>query len=257
MPDITSARLNGKRLIITGGATGIGGAIAARCAQEGARMILVDVDDRVHQTADTLGAVSLVADVTDADAADAAIARALALWDGIDGLANVAGISTDGDVVQTTEDDLRRVLEINLIAPFVWSAAAIPHMVAAGAGSVVHIGSIASLRALPHAVGYVMSKTGLLGLSRSIAVDFGRRGVRSNVICPGTIETEMFAGYAERNPDVAQRLVELNFAGRFGAPAEIAACCAYLLSDEAGFVNGSEISIDGGRAAASVAPGTP
>ena len=82
-------------------------------------MVLVDVDERVHQTADTLGAISLVADVTDAQAADAAVSRAVGLWDGIDGLANVAGISTDGDAVQTTEDDLRRVLEINLVAPFV------------------------------------------------------------------------------------------------------------------------------------------
>lgn len=254
MPGIIGERLKGKRLIITGAATGIGAAIATRCAQEGARMVLVDIDERVHETAGWVGGTPIIADVTDPDAAEIAVSRALGLWEGIDGLANVAGISTDGDVLQTTEDDLRRVLEINLTAPFLWSRAAIPHMIQAGAGSIVHIGSIASLRALPHAVGYVVSKTALLGLNRSIAVDFGRRGVRSNAICPGTIDTEMFAGYAERNPDVVQRLVELNFAGRFGTPAEIAACCAYLLSDESGFVNGTEISIDGGRAAGSIAP---
>ena len=114
----------------------------------------------------------------------------------------------------------------------------------------MNIGSVASTHALPESAAYVTSKAGVLGLTRSLAVDFGRRGIRCNAILPGTVETQFFASYAERNPERARELMSRNFAGRFGVPADIAAAVIYLLSPESSFVNGASIAVDGGRTAA-------
>ena len=179
------------------------------------------------------------------------MALAAAWLGGRDGLANVAGVQRDGNVVDTSDEIWALVLAVNLTAPFVWSRAAIPVMLESGGGSIVNVASIAATHAIPRNVAYVTSKTGLLGLTRSIAADFGRRGVRCNAVSPGTIATEFFDDYAVRNPDVARKLTDLNFAGRFGTAEEVAALCAFLLSDDAGFINGANVAVDGGRSAAS------
>jgi NAD(P)-dependent dehydrogenase (short-subunit alcohol dehydrogenase family) len=122
-------------------------------------------------------------------------------------------------------------------------------MLAVGGGAIVNIASIAGHRARPSAVAYVTSKTGLLGLTRAIAVDFGRAGIRCNSVSPGSIDTPMLRAYAERDPAGMQAQIDRNYAGRVGRPDEIAAACAYLLSDQAAFVNGVDLLVDGGRAA--------
>jgi NAD(P)-dependent dehydrogenase (short-subunit alcohol dehydrogenase family) len=161
-------------------------------------------------------------------------------------------VQRDGDAAETSDEVWDLVLAVNLTAPFVWSRAAIPHMLAGGGGSIVNVASIAASHALASSVAYVASKTGLLGLTRSIATDFGRRGIRCNSVSPGTIETDFFRDYAARNPDATRRIMDLNFAGRFGTAEEVAACCAYLLGTESGFLNGADVALDGGRSAASV-----
>ncbi|QEC46118.1 SDR family oxidoreductase [Baekduia soli] len=249
-----SGPLTGRRIVITGAAGGIGLTLARRCVGDGAAVALVDADPRVLELASELGGVGFAVDITDRSTAPSTLAEAAAQLGGVDGLANVAGAQRDGDAVHTTDEVWDLVLAVNLTAPWVWSRAAIPHMLKAGRGSIVNVASIAASHALPSAVSYVTSKTGLLGLTRSIAVDFGRQGIRCNSVSPGTIETDFFRDYARRNPDVARRLEDLNFAGRFGTADEVAACCAYLLGDESGFVNGTDVAIDGGRAAASVVP---
>jgi 2-keto-3-deoxy-L-fuconate dehydrogenase len=247
---VSGPRLAGRRLLITGAAQGIGADVARRCVAEGASVALVDRDPAVERLAEQLGGRAFVADVTSAAAAASTVAEAIRQLGGLDGLANVAGVHRDGDVVDTSDESWNLVLGVNLTAPFLWARAALPAMLEAGEGAIVNIGSIASSHALPRSAAYVASKTGLIGLTRSLAVDFGRRGVRSNAILPGSIETEFLASYIERNPERGEELMDRNFAGRFGTPDEVAACCAYLLSDEARFINGASIAIDGGRTAA-------
>jgi NAD(P)-dependent dehydrogenase (short-subunit alcohol dehydrogenase family) len=231
--------LSGKTVIITGAAKGMGRATAERCVQEGARVVLVDLDPAVTAVA----ADALVGDVADPELA----ARAVEQAGTVHGLVNVAGLHHQATAADVTDADWARILAVNLTAPLVWTRAAIPAM--RDGGAIVNIASIAGHHARPSAVAYVTSKTGLIGLTRSIAVDFGRAGIRCNSISPGSIDTPMLRAYAERDPAGMQAQIERNYAGRVGRPDEIAAACVYLLSDQAGFVNGVDLLVDGGRAA--------
>jgi len=236
-------RLDGRRIIVTGAAAGIGRAIAERCLAEGAAVAAVDLDPQVE----TLTTTSLVGDVV--NCADAAVALALETFGGIDGLVSNAAVHATGDAVSTTDDVWERVLAVNLHAPFAWARAAIPHMLDAGGGAIVHIASIDADYARPATTAYIASKAGLLGLTRSIAIDFGRRGIRCNGISPSSIDTPMLRAHLERNGLDATAQSARTFAGRLGTPEEVAAACAYLLSDEAAFVNGTNLVLDGARTA--------
>ena len=239
--------LDGKRVLITGAASGIGAALARTCADRGARIALVDREEGVRDVAAAVGASAHVADVSAPGSADTVVPAAVAELGGLDGLANVAGVHRTGTVADTPDDEWAEVLGVNLTAPFAWSRAAIPVMVREGGGAIVNVGSIASTHAIPGSAAYVASKTGLLGLTRSIAADFGRLGIRCNAVCPGSVETEFVKRYMERNRKPLDELLEANFVGRMGTPQEVAACCAYLLADESGFVTGASFAIDGGR----------
>ena len=124
-------------------------------------------------------------------------------------------------------------------------------MLDGGGGSIVNISSTEGIVARPDHFSYVISKAALGGLTRSIAIDFGRREVRCNSISPGSIESERFREYVQHNPGLEQELISYNYRGRIGRPEEVAACCVYLLSDDSGFVNGADYIIDGGRTAGS------
>jgi NAD(P)-dependent dehydrogenase (short-subunit alcohol dehydrogenase family) len=141
------------------------------------------------------------------------------------------------------------VLAVNLTAPFTWARAAIPALLDAGGGAIVNIASIDADFARPRTSAYVTSKAGLLGLTRSIAIDFGRRGIRCNAISPSSIDTEMLRAHLSRAGLDADAQIARNHVGRLGTAEEVAAACAYLLSDEAGFVNGANLVIDGARTA--------
>jgi NAD(P)-dependent dehydrogenase (short-subunit alcohol dehydrogenase family) len=243
-------RLDGKRIIVTGAAGGIGEAIARRCVEEGARTALVDVDPTVHDVASSIDSHAFVGDVADDAFVTATVAQLHEEIGGLEGLANVAGIQRSGDAVELDRADWDLTLAVNLTAPYLWARAVIPVMLAGAGGSIVNITSIAATHAIRNSPAYVASKHGLLGFTRSVATDFGRRGIRSNAVSPGSIETELLTNYMAANPEAGARLIDANFTGRLGQTSEIAACCAYLFGDDAGFVNGANFCVDGGRTAA-------
>lgn len=245
-----AGRLTDKVVLITGGAQGIGAAIARRVTAEGGRVSLADRTPAVRAVADELGGVAFVGDVTADGAPESAVAGATERFGRLDGLVNAAAIQRNGSGETFADEDWDATIAVNLTAPSRWIRAAVPALLPRG-GSIVNIGSITSTHATPDSLAYVASKHGLIGVTRSVAVDLGRRGIRCNAICPGTINTEFLADYARRNPEKAARLVEQNFAGRLGEPEEIAACCAFLLADESGFVNGASFPVDGARSVAS------
>jgi NAD(P)-dependent dehydrogenase (short-subunit alcohol dehydrogenase family) len=244
-----SARLVGKQVLITGAAGGIGAAVARRCVEEGAAVALVDRNQSVLDVAGALQGIGFAVDISEPGAADTTVSAAAERMGGLTGVVNAAAIHRDGDALTMTDERWREVMAVNLDAPLAWIRAALPALMASGAGSIVNITSVAASFATPSTVSYVVGKHGLLGLTRSVAVDFGRRGVRCNAISPGSINTGFLADYARRNPEKAGRLMDQNFAGRFGEADEIAACCAYLLADESGFTNGADVLVDGGRTA--------
>lgn len=237
-------------VLITGAASGIGEAVARRCARDGATTVLVDLSPRVHEVADQLGGLSFVGDVRDAEFAEATVLGAADQLGGLHGLANVAGVQHSGDAVTLDVALWDLTFGVNVTAPFLWSRFAIPVMLRAGRGSIINVASVAATHAIRNSVAYVASKHALLGLTRSLATDFGRRGIRCNAISPGSVETDFLKDYMATNPEAGRRLVDANFTGRLGQPAEIAACCSYLFGPDAGFVNGANFLIDGGRTSA-------
>lgn len=237
-------------MIVTGAAQGIGEATARRCAEEGARLILVDLEPAVEKVASELGAIPFTADLREPGSPEATVRLARERLHGLEGLVNAAGVHRDGDVTDTPDETWSSVLDVNLVAPFRLARAAIPLMLEGRGGAIVNIASIGATHTRPRSAAYSASKAGLLGLTRAIAIDYGRRGVRCNAISPGSIETGFLKSYVERNPTEGAKLLDLNYVGRFGAPDEIAALTAYLLADESGFVNGENIVVDGGRTVA-------
>jgi NAD(P)-dependent dehydrogenase (short-subunit alcohol dehydrogenase family) len=163
------------------------------------------------------------------------------------GLANVAGIHHLGDALETEEADWAQVLSINLTAPWLWSRAILPELVAGGGGSIVIITSINGSFARPRSLAYNSSKSGALGLVRSLAIDYGRQGVRTNSLSPGSVETDMLKRLFAASPDARQDHLDKTFAPRLGIPEDIAGACAFLLSDDAAYVNGADLRVDGAR----------
>jgi NAD(P)-dependent dehydrogenase (short-subunit alcohol dehydrogenase family) len=241
------SRLSSKTIIVTGAARGIGKGLAERISAEGGSLLLVDKDPDVETVARDIGCRFLVADICDPHSAKAAMAMIADQFGRLDGLVNNAGIVPEGDILETSDETFASAIEVNLTAPFVWSRAAIPVMLERGGGSIVNISTIEAAQVRPKHLAYVVSKSGLNSLTRSIACDFGRQGIRCNTISPGSIKSELFDAYAKRYPGVEEKLISLNYAGRLGTIEEVAAACAYLLSDDTGFLNGHDLIIDGAR----------
>lgn len=244
------SRLAHKVIIVTGAAQGIGLGIAAACRHQGANVLMVDIDSAVRQAADQLGARHLVTDVTAPGSAGEACDLARSEFGGVTGLVNNAGRVDEADILETSDELWRQTMALNLDAPFAWSQAAIPLMLEVGGGSIVNISTIEATHVRPRHFPYVVSKSGLNCLSRAIAVDFGRRGIRCNTLSPGSIDTPMYDRYTALYPGLREHLIGLNFAGRLGTVEEIGAAAVYLLSDETRFLNGHELVIDGARTVA-------
>jgi NAD(P)-dependent dehydrogenase (short-subunit alcohol dehydrogenase family) len=248
-------RLDGRRAIVTGGGAGIGRAIALRLAQEGARVVVADVDEAAAEAvAAELGDAALArqVDVSRSAAVEALVGGAVEDLGGLDVMVNNAGVGVAGTVVDTSEDDFDRMFSVNVKGTFNGMKHAIPALSDSGGGSVVNISSIAAVVGIANRAIYSATKGAIYALTRAAAIDHVGEGVRVNCIVPGTVDTpwveRITAGYDD--PAEARAAMEARQPhGRLVAPEEIAAMAAYLASDEAASVIGAAMVVDGGMTA--------
>jgi NAD(P)-dependent dehydrogenase (short-subunit alcohol dehydrogenase family) len=248
---MTGPRLEDKVCVVTGAAGGIGAATVAVFAREGARVVGVDVRDG------SPGDLSLRVDVTDEGQVAELYARVRSELGRIDVLFNNAGISPtdDASVIQTPLDVWERVQEVNLRSVFLCCKHGIPHLLEGGGGSVINTASfVAVMGAATSQISYTASKGGVLAMSRELGVEFARRGVRVNALCPGPVDTPLLRELFASDPDqAARRLVHVPM-GRFARAEEIAHAALFLASDESSFVTASTFLVDGGLSGAYTTP---
>jgi NAD(P)-dependent dehydrogenase (short-subunit alcohol dehydrogenase family) len=256
------ARLEGKIAVITGAGSGIGRVAASLFAAEGARVVVADVaaDQAESAVADIVAdggsAMAVVVDVSDESQVASMIGAAVGAYGGLDILFNNAGIfpADDGGVLDTPPETWERVMEVNLKGVWLGCRAAVPAMLASGGGSIVNVASfVALVGAATAQMAYTASKGGVLAMTRELAVEYARQGIRANSLCPGPIETPLLAELLA-DPDRRQRRLVHIPIGRFGRPEEIARAALFLASDDASFVTGSALVVDGGITAAYVTP---
>ena len=251
-------KLDGKTALITGAGAGIGAAIAKLITEEGAKVCITgrrqSFLDGVAGSLPESACTTCAGDVTNFDDAVAMVDAALKLTGRLDILVNNAGIDPAGTVTDIDPALFRRVVETNLVGPFLMMKAAIPHMIEAGGGVIINVSSLAAIRCLPGMPAYCSSKAGLNHLTRQVALDYGASKIRCNVICPGAVRTEMLEhsmGPAAEalNTDldgVFARMTANSPLRRICLPDEIAKVCVCLASDDTSFMTGSEIVVDGG-----------
>jgi len=253
-------RLDGKVAIVTGGAGGIGSASALAFAREGARVLIADIDLAGAQTVAAAvvaaggDAEAFGADVSRASSVEEMVARTMSRWGQLDVLFNNAGIFADGDVsvVDTEESVWDLVMAVNLKGVYLGCKYGIPAMLEGGGGSVINTSSMVALMgsAVSQAA-YTASKGGVLALTREIAVEFAKRGIRANAICPGPLNTPLIEDLFKDPAAKQRRFVHMPM-GRLGESEEIAGAALFLASDESSFVNGTQFIVDGGMTAAYV-----
>ncbi|MGO8946891.1 MAG: SDR family NAD(P)-dependent oxidoreductase [Ktedonobacterales bacterium] len=252
-------RLDGKRALITGAGSGIGEAIAALFAAQGAHVIVADVQaDAAQRVADDIArlggiATPLALDVADEDQVRTSFEQMADQQGRLDLLVNNAGISHVGTILETSLQDWERVLRVNAGGVFLCAREAVRLMVQQEpkGGVIINMSSVAAMIGVERRLPYSASKGAVLALTRSIAMDFVDQGIRCNAICPGTVQTPFVEGYLKRSfpgqeDAVRQTLHARQPIGRMGRPEEIAAAALYLASDEAAFITGSALVIDGG-----------
>ena len=255
-----TGRLDGKACVITGAGGGMGREAAIVFTAEGARVCVADVDlDAAEETASLCGVEAFAArvDVSDEDDVRAAMNAAAQRFGGVDVLYNNAGISPadDGSVLETSVEAWQRVQDVNTKGVFLCCKHGIPHLLARGGGSVVNVASfVAILGAATSQISYTASKGAVLALSRELAVEFARRGVRVNALCPGPVETPLLLAIYGDDPAALERRRVHWPTGRLGKPREIVNAALFLASDESSFVTGATFVVDGGVTAAYVTP---
>ncbi len=246
-----AGRLEGKVCVITGAAGGIGAEAARLFAAEGARVVGVDLAEGSE------GELALRADVSDPDQVRELYERVAAEMGRIEVLFNNAGISPDDDVsvLETSVEAWQRVQDVNLKSVFLCCKHGIPHLLEAGGGSVINTASfVAVMGAATSQISYTASKGGVLALSRELGVEFARRGVRVNALCPGPVNTPLLQELFAKDPEkAARRLVHVPM-GRFAEAREIAQAALFLASDESSYVTASTFLVDGGLSGAYVTP---
>ena len=246
-----AGRLDGKVCVITGAASGIGAETARLFAEEGARVVGVDLVEGAE------GELALQADVSDEHSVRDMYEQAARELGRIDVLFNNAGInpSDDASVLDTSLETWQRVQDINLKSVFLCCKYGIPHLLDAGGGSVINTASfVATMGAATSQISYTASKGGVLSLSRELGVEFGKRGVRVNALCPGPVNTPLLQELFAKDPaETARRTVHLPM-GRFAEAREIAQGALFLASDESSYVTASTFLVDGGISGAYVTP---
>ncbi|MFN8543641.1 MAG: SDR family NAD(P)-dependent oxidoreductase [Candidatus Binatia bacterium] len=241
-------RLLGKTALVTGAASGIGAACVARFAREGARVVGLDcspIPDAEWAPRGLAGCVT--ADVRDERAVERAVAAATERLGHVDVLVNAAGVGSAGTAAEVDEGEWDRVLDVNLKGTWLVSKHVLPRMVERGRGCVVNLASIEGIEAFQGQAAYTASKGGVILLTKNMAIDFAHAGVRVNCLCPGLIDTPMTA--VLKDPalrKIHDRFVEQHMLGRAGRPEEVAAAALFLASDDASFVTGHALVVDGG-----------
>jgi NAD(P)-dependent dehydrogenase (short-subunit alcohol dehydrogenase family) len=251
-----SGRLSGKTAIITGAGQGIGAAIARSFVAEGARVVIAEVNEQAGaQTAAELSAASgqavfIPVDVADSDSVTAMVNRAIELLGPPNVLVNNAGINVFNDPLKLTDEEWRRCFSVDLEGVWRCTRAVLPHLLAQGKGDVLNIASIHGIQIIPGCFPYPAAKSGLLGLTSALAIEYAAKNIRFNAISPGYIETLNVKAYFETFPDAdaeRQRVNALMPVQRIGTPEEIAAAAVFVASDECRFMTGLNMVIDGGR----------
>ena len=249
---MASGRLEGKVALVTGAASGIGFASALRFAREGAVVVGLDLSECSDwkQVVDAApGAAFHVADVRDEAAQVRAAAATVERFGRIDVLVTAAGIASGGPVHLLAAEEWQRVQDVNLKGTFLSAKAVLPRMLEQRSGSIVTVASVEGIEGAEGGSSYNASKGGVILLTKNLAMDYGRMGIRSNSLCPGFIDTPLFRSVvgSEAFPQVyRERIREQHELGRFGRPEEVAAAALFLASDDASFVSGVALPVDGG-----------
>jgi NAD(P)-dependent dehydrogenase (short-subunit alcohol dehydrogenase family) len=253
------ARLDGKVVVITGAASGIGREAALLFSEEGARVCIADVSEEAGEktASECADAFFVKVDVTDPESVDAMYRATAERYGGIDVLYNNAGIMPDDDasILETEPDAWQRVQDVNVKGVYLCCRHGIPHLLERGGGSVINVASfVALVGAATSQISYTASKGAVLSMSRELAVEFARRGVRVNALCPGPVETPLLMRLFSDDPDAYERRRVHLPMGRLAQAREIAQGALFLASDDASYVTGSTFLVDGGLTAAYVTP---
>jgi 2-keto-3-deoxy-L-fuconate dehydrogenase len=255
-PTVARFRLDGKVAVVTGGGSGIGAAICRAYAQQGARVVVAELNpDNGRGVAAELGEAGYFwgTDVTDLSSVQASVRAAVDRFGRLDIFVNCAGIGLVGSVQETQPADWNKLLAVNVTGVFHGSRAAVDQMLQQDpkSGVIVNIASVAGQIGIPRRFAYCATKGAVIAMTRQLAVEYVKDGIRCNAICPGTVFSPFVEGYVERfhSDNREQTIRELHARqpmGRMGRPDEIADLAVYVASDEAGFMTGSEVVIDGG-----------
>jgi NAD(P)-dependent dehydrogenase (short-subunit alcohol dehydrogenase family) len=242
-------RLENKCALVTGGATGIGRAIALRFAQEGARITIADINDTAGAaTATEAGGLFVHCDTARPDHAEASVEACVDAFGGLDILVNSAAhLGGMNNVASMPESEWRAVLSVTLDGVFYCSKYAVPEMIDRGGGSIVHIASVEGMIGVAGHAAYVTGKSALFGLTKSMAIDFGKQRIRVNAISPGIIDSgRPDIDQLKQNPAMMEFWRNMTVLDRLGLPDEVAAAALFLASDEASYVTGQNLAVDGG-----------
>ena len=249
-------RLSGQVAIVTGGGTGIGGATARRLAEEGARVLIADIDMQLaNENVDRIKSAGGTAEVLQADAGShadikAMVDKAVQLWGGLNILINNAyspsGADTAGGAIEVSEEAWDRGMAVLVKSMYLGAKYAVPHMRQAGGGSIVNLSSVHGLLAAPKSLIYEAGKFAVIGVTRQLACDYGQDGIRVNAICPGHIVTERMQQRWNDNPEGLRYFEQQYPLRRTGKPVDIANAIVFLCSDEASFITGHALVVDGG-----------
>lgn len=249
-------RLNGKVALVTGAGSGIGRAAALALASEGARVVLADIcgetcDTTARAIAEAGGqALPVRCDVSVAADVEALVRDTLQTFGGLDCAFNNAGVEgAEASVDEYTEEDWDRTIATNLKGVWLCMKHEIPPMLERGGGAIVNGGSVASLIAFDGLAAYVTSKHGILGLTKTAALEYAERGIRVNAVCPGVVRTPMIDRFTGGSPEAEARFVAVEPMRRMGEPEEVARAVVWLCSDDASFVTGHGLVVDGGLVA--------